>query len=95
LPSDEAHNLAHKRACASQRNLPAYVGSGSSSTHAIEATRPLFVRFTPKATFTNQDLIRRFVPRAAIVQVILAASSWANAAIAASHQAGDNSLRNA
>jgi hypothetical protein len=30
LPSDEAHNLAHhwihKRACASQRNLPAYVG---------------------------------------------------------------------
>jgi CRISPR/Cas system-associated protein Cas10 (large subunit of type III CRISPR-Cas system) len=29
LPSDEAHNLAHKRACASLRNLPAYVGSGS------------------------------------------------------------------
>jgi hypothetical protein len=23
------HNLAHKRACASQQNLPAYVGSGS------------------------------------------------------------------
>jgi hypothetical protein len=34
LPSDEAHNLAHhldhRRACASQRNLPAYVGSGSN-----------------------------------------------------------------
>src|SRR5262249_5231989 len=29
LPSDEAHNLAHKRACASQRDIPAYVGSGS------------------------------------------------------------------
>jgi hypothetical protein len=30
LPSDEARNLAHKRACASQRNLSAYVGSGSN-----------------------------------------------------------------
>jgi hypothetical protein len=24
----------------------------------------LFVRFAPKATFTNQDVIRRFVPKA-------------------------------
>jgi hypothetical protein len=29
LPSDEARTLAHKRACASRRNLSAYVGSGS------------------------------------------------------------------
>src|SRR5262245_61221193 len=43
LPSDEAHNLAHKRVCASQRNLPAYVGSGSTPVIAVmSAARPLF-----------------------------------------------------
>jgi hypothetical protein len=26
----------------------------------------LFVRFAPKATFTNQDVIRRFVPKPAV-----------------------------
>src|SRR5262252_4373392 len=34
---------------------------GSSSAHAVKATRPCLSVLPPKATFTNQDVIRRFV----------------------------------
>src|SRR5262245_43116160 len=50
LPSDEAHNLAHhwtiRVACASQRNLRAYVGSGSD---AVIQRCPLKCLVCPKA----------------------------------------------
>src|SRR5215471_20463342 len=34
---------------------------GSSSAHAVKATRPCLSVLPPKSTFTNQDVIRRFV----------------------------------
>jgi hypothetical protein len=49
LPSDEARNLAHKRACASQRNLPAYVGSGVNSVENDQGGSSGYVRSTLKS----------------------------------------------
>ena len=46
-------------------NVNLDVRFGSLPTEEAEAAR-LYVRFAPKATFTNQDVIRRFVPAAVI-----------------------------
>jgi hypothetical protein len=37
-------------------------GQFHAAVNQSEAIRDAFVRFAPKATFTNQDVIRRFVP---------------------------------
>jgi len=41
----------------------------------------LFVRFVPKATFTNQDVIRRFVPRTGLSKLKLHAEIFTGPAM--------------
>jgi hypothetical protein len=45
---------------------PAYVGSGSSSTHAIEVTHPCLSALPQKRPPEIKNVIRRFVPQADI-----------------------------
>src|SRR5262249_38202865 len=44
------------------RRCMSFYKPGSSSTHAVEATRPCLSASPPKATFTDEDVMRRFAP---------------------------------
>jgi hypothetical protein len=66
-PSEKADNLTHHWTaggrCASQRNIPAYVGSGSFSTELVWTKRSLRSAMPPIATeFTVVTTNRREVP---------------------------------